>query len=341
LALLNVVVDPYAIFRTPFFRQQAQVNDRYSKIEVLRKNKERYNSYIMGSSRMISTSPDIIVKYMPTAKFYNLATILATPYEHLMHLKYFIKNGYPVKNLYIGLDIDFCFWVNMYKEKDLLLKLHPEVSNRNLIGYYWSYLSVYPKKDIRRKLKRNFSRKGSPIKMSGKDGALTFGEEAKNANVFFEDPSRNGATAIKNEVKEENVEGLKELVALCRQNDINLFLFITPHNRLLMDRFVVKDYLTFFRKLSEITSFWDFSGYNSITTNNSNYSDGSHYKSSVSRMIAARIFNGKTWTVPEDFGVWVTKKNIDSHLENLKMIIRKNREGDRSLNPRTQTQAEE
>lgn len=341
LVLLNVVVDPYEIFRTSFFKQLPQVNDRYSRIEFLKTRKGKYDSYIMGSSRMLHTSPDILVKYLPGAKFYNLATILATPYEHLMHLTYFIQNGYPLKNLYIGLDIDLCFRVKMYKERDLLLKLHPEVLNRSLISYYWAYASAFPKKDIRRKLKLNFSRKVNPIQISGKDGALTFGAEAENTKVFFEDPSRNEITAIKNEVKEENVEGLKELVALCRQKEINLILFITPHNRFFMDRFVVKDYLTFLRKLSEITSFWDFSGYNSIITNNKNYLDTSHYKSSVSRMIAARIFNDQTLTVPEDFGVWVTKESIDSHLESLKMTIKKNRAGDRSLNPRTQTQAEE
>jgi hypothetical protein len=339
LALINIVVDPYQIFQTPFLKQQSQPNERYSKIEFLKKNKGRYNSYIMGSSRVGLTNTDILVKYLHMAKFYNLSTALAVPYEHLLHLKYFIKNGYPVRNLYIGLDLDLCLGVKMHKDKDLLLKLHPGVLNRNLIGYYWSYLSVFPKTDIRRKLKLNFSRKVSPIQISGKDGVWTFGEEAENGKVFFEDPTNNDNITIKNKVKEENVEGLRELVTLCRQHDINLILFITPHNKFFMDRFVVEDYLTFLRKLSEITSFWDFGGYNSITTNNENYLDRSHYKPSISRMIAARIFNDKTLTVPEDFGVWVTKENIDSHLENLEMTIKKYRSGGTSLDLETETKA--
>lgn len=341
LALLNIVVDPYEIFRTPFLTRQTQVNDRYSKIESLSKNKGKYNSYILGSSRMAHTSPDILAKYLPGAKFYNLATALATPYEHLLHLKYFIKNGYPVKNLYIGLDIDLCFGVKMHKEKELLLKLHPEVLNKSWIGYYWSYLTVFPKTDIRRKLRLNFSRKAKPIQISEEDGAWTFGEEAKDARVFVVDPAINDTSIIKNEVKEENVAGLRELAALCRQHEINLILFITPHNKLFMDRFAVEDYLAFLRKLSAITSFWDFSGYNSITIHYENYLDYSHYKSSVSRMIAARIFGDKTFTVPEDFGVRVTEEGIDSHLENLRMNIKTNREEGRSFHLRTQTKAGE
>jgi hypothetical protein len=341
LALINIVVDPYAIFGTPFLKNQSQVNDRYAKIEFLRKGKKRYNSYIMGSSRILNLYPDIIEKYFREGKFYNLATTLATPYEHLLHLKYFIKNGYLVKNLYIGLDIDFCFTAKMHKDKDLLLRLHPKVSNKNLIVFYWSYLSVFPKADIRRKLRANFSKRVGPKFIYGKDGALALGPEVENRYVFFDGLANRNNMVIKNEMEEENVEGLRELVALCRQHEINLILFITPLNKSLMDRFVVEDYLIFLRKLSEVTSFWDFSGYNSISTNNRNYTDSSHYKSSVSRLIAARIFNDRTLTVPSDFGVWVTKENIGWHLTNLRMSFKKNRDGNETLNLRTQTKAEE
>jgi hypothetical protein len=93
---------------------------------------------------------------------------------------------------------------------------------------------------------------------------------------------------------------------------------------MVLDHFLEEDYISFLRGLSEITPFWDFSGYNSVTTDNKNYLDHSHYNPSVSRWIAARIFNDQTVMVPKDFGVWVTRKNIDSHLENLKMGFEKN-----------------
>ena len=322
LALINFVVDPYGIFQTPFFRDQPNLNERYSKIEFLRKHKEGYNSYIMGSSRA-NTTPDVVEKYLPGSKFYNLGTTLAVPYEHMLHLKYFIKNEYRVKNLYIGLDVDLCFTAKMHEDKDLMCRLHPGVLNQSVISYYGSYLSAFPKTDIRRKLKLNFRKKRSPIRMSEKDGTWVFEGESENAKVFFDNPANHETTIIKNEVKEENLEVLRELVALCRQHEVNLIFFVTPHNKLFMDRFAVEDYLTFLRKLSQITSFWNFSGYNSIIINNRNYSDPSHHKTSVSRMIAARIFNDKTLAVPDDFGVWVTKENIDSHLENLRTAIKR------------------
>ena len=41
-----------------------------------------------------------------------------------------------------------------------------------------------------------------------------------------------------------------------------------------------------------------------------------------SKLISAKIFNDKSVEVPEDFGVLVTKDNIDEHLENLRKQIK-------------------
>ena len=88
VAFINFVVDPFYIFRTPVFKVQHQINGRYTKIERLRKGTGKYNSFIMGSSRMLFTHPDTIERYLPGGKFYNLATRGATPFEHLLHVKY-------------------------------------------------------------------------------------------------------------------------------------------------------------------------------------------------------------------------------------------------------------
>ncbi len=322
VVLINLVVDPFYIFRTPFFGVQAQINDRYAKIEFLKKEKRKFNFYILGSSRMYLTRPDMVEKYIPFGKGYNLATIAATVTEHLLHVNYLIKNGYSVKTLYIGLDIDFCFTLKMHKDQDYLLKLHPYVANTHPIAFYWSYLTILPKGDIKRKLRANFGRKTSPASQFGEDGALALGSEAEARQIFLEN-QRNLKNIIKDKMSRDNLEVLKELVALCRQYHIHPIIFITPHHRMVMDHFLEEDYFSFLRGLSEITSFWDFSGYNSITTDSKNYLEHSHYNPSVSRLIAARIFDDRTWTVPRDFGAWVTKENIDPHLKNLKMSFEK------------------
>jgi hypothetical protein len=243
-------------------------------------------------------------------------------YEHLLHLKYFIENGYPVKNLYIGLDMDMYSAATLHDDKDSLLKLHPDVLKKNPIEFYWSYMSMLPKGDLRRKLRVNFNKKPRSKYEIEKDGAVALEPEAENTRVFFERPLSSSKIIIINERTKENLEALKELVTLCGKHHINLILFITPYHKNLMGCFVEEDYTTFLRALSEISPFWDFSGYNSITTDNKNYLDHSHYNPSVSRKIAARILGDGTLTMPQDFGVWVTEKNIDSHLKNIKISFK-------------------
>jgi hypothetical protein len=338
VGLINVAVDPFYIFKTPFFKVQYHINDRYAKIEFLEKSKGRFDSYIMGSSRLLFTSPATIEKYLPTAKFYNLATVLATIYEHLLHVKFLIKNGYPVKNLYIGLDYDISRAVTVYDDENFVLKLHPDVSNESRILFYWSYLSVIPKADIRRKLRANFRKKSSQkVKFdwnSISNDVMVAKREFREGPILSENSDqemmarkrRLKAKIARERSLEENLEALRELVALCKQHHINLFLYITPYRKVLLESFAPQNYITFLKELSNITPYWDFSGYNSVTMDPKNYVDQSHYNALVSRWIAARIFNDRTAAVPKDFGVWVTKQNIKSHLENLIENFKKNRD---------------
>jgi hypothetical protein len=80
------------------------------------------------------------------------------------------------------------------------------------------------------------------------------------------------------------------------------------------------------KKITEITfeegfKLWDFSGYNSITTDSVktpmlNYWDSSHFTEEVAHIVLSKIF-GRNEFVPADFGVLVTPRNIEAHLERI------------------------
>ena len=105
-----------------------------------------------------------------------------------------------------------------------------------------------------------------------------------------------------------------------------------------MDTFVIKDYLAYLKDIATITDFYDFSGYNSITTNNCNYYERSHYRPFIGKLIAARIFNDKTVKVPDDFGQLVTKENITEHLQMLKKNIINYKKGTQNEKETLQTE---
>ena len=97
-------------------------------------------------------------------------------------------------------------------------------------------------------------------------------------------------------------------------------LFINPvHKNVFLDCGV--DFDRFKRALSHLSGFYDFSGLNSVTTDNFNYYETSHYRPKVGDLVIARIFNQRNIKVPEDFGQWVTAENIDLHLKTLRQQV--------------------
>jgi hypothetical protein len=327
VGVVNYVVDPFNIFHTKFLKEQFQMNERFMKIEYLEENKNKYNSYMFGSSRIGTTPPSIIDKYLENAKFYNFTISSANLYDYLIHLQYFIKNKYPIKNLYLQIDID-----NMASysrtESDYLRKVHPFVLEQSLYKYYLGYLTGLFPFNIKGKIAENINQKdlvGYYLETGIWTRPLKEKKIQENPERFIkEEISFNvqNKRTVKNTQFENNNKALKEIVNLCLKNNINLIVFTTPHNQNMMDTFIIEDYLKFLKMISSHTNFYDFTGYNTITTENINYYESSHYRENVGRLIAARIFNDKSVEVPKDFGVLVTKDNIDQHLENLHQQIK-------------------
>ncbi len=67
---------------------------------------------------------------------------------------------------------------------------------------------------------------------------------------------------------------------------------------------------------------WDFSGYNSITTepitDMKNFTDRGHYTRKIGDLILNRLFHYQEEKVQDDFGILITPTNIESHLEKIR-----------------------
>ena len=103
----------------------------------LEEHNKVFNGYMFGSSRVGTTPPKVIEKYITNSKFYNFTISTANLYDYITHLKYFIKKKYPIETLYLQLDIDN---MNSYgtNTSDYLRKLHPYTLGDSLILYYIS-----------------------------------------------------------------------------------------------------------------------------------------------------------------------------------------------------------
>jgi len=141
---------------------------------------------------------------------------------------------------------------------------------------------------------------------------------------------------------------LKAIVAAARRDDVDLRLFISPSHARQWEMIRVAGLWSEFERwkralvamLAEdaaghpgrtLIPLWDFSGYNSITTENvppegdassrmQRYWDSSHYTQDVGDMILDRLFDYEAADrrIPGDFGVPLGADNIDSHLARIR-----------------------
>ncbi|NES04111.1 MAG: hypothetical protein F6K22_15475 [Okeania sp. SIO2F4] len=127
------------------------------------------------------------------------------------------------------------------------------------------------------------------------------------------------------------LDELKKIVDLCQENQIKLVLFISPAHATQWEAIRSSGKWSIFeewkRKIVKITPVFDFSGYNSITTEPihnqmENYTDNSYYTPKVGNLVLDRILSYKEKDVPGDFGILINPENIESHL----VKIRQDRE---------------
>jgi hypothetical protein len=330
VAGLNLIVDPFYIFRTPFLSIQYQVNERFAKVQFLRDGHRRFNGYILGSSRIVHTSPRLLDEAFSGTRFYNFSTAGATPWEHLLHLRYFLDKGFAVKRLFIGIDVDLALTTKGYPPTDYLFRLHPHVIGASLPAFYGEYLAILPEKNMQRKVTMNLRRESS-IRYDIEGDGARYNEAT--AAAMAADPEgyvrrqesfhRETEKSIgRTDAARENLRALEGLVRLCRERGIVLTVFVSPCHRKVMDSIIIDDYLWFLGELAGITEYWDFGGYNSVTVDSRRYIDSSHYSPAVSRFVVDRIARGGAAAVPADFGVFVTRENVIQHIERLRRNLK-------------------
>lgn len=320
---VNYIVDPYNIFHTKFLDRQVQQNVRFNKTEFLASNSDLYNSYLLGSSRIGTTETASLEKYIPGSKFYNYSVGAGTVYDDLENLKFLLKNKGTVKNIYLQIDIDIILTCYRYPPDNYTVLFAPHMLNRNIYSYKMSYLTILPIEGIIDKIKKNINYELDYVREDFNNTGTWYvdakeeylkkdpkGYVAKE-NCFRESKAR----TVKDEKLQENLDALKQIVDICNENSINLIVFTTPHNHILMDSIDIDAYMQVLEAVGGITEYWDFTGYNAITMDDTNYYETSHYRPQVGQMVAARIFGDPKMVLPNDFGIFVTHENLKSHME--------------------------
>jgi hypothetical protein len=305
------------------------INQHMFNPEVIFRQPEKFDSFLFGSSRVAA----IDVANIQAGKFYNMSYSQGLPAQHLAVIKSFLQRGVKIKSVVIGLD-EFCFSLSASAhQKQLLRIMHPDIGGPGrveIFGMYffrkpslnelarWRDRVLYGKMDGRIII----NSQGVHLGWSQKEKIL----QATKKPIFQFNIQKYEPFTYGKEETDESFAAIEELINLSYAQGFPVTFFITPfYSNFYLN--YAEGLLSIKERLAKLTNYYDFSGINSITTNDLNYYEESHYRYQVGDMIISRIFGSGSVKLPDDFGVLVTRQNVGRHLKDqqqeLTLYIRK------------------
>ena len=329
VGFFNWFIDPQDIFKSSDITtiNHAKIkkdnNDRLFKaVDIIRLQPE---NIIMGSSRTKQGIDPDFLAIQGEANYYNLAINGPNFYEIKRYIEHAIYNQPNLKTIILGVDF-FMFNQNLDNQPTFtnsrLEKKHLIIEDivKNLFSLDAANNSIET-------IKASQSSTDAIDNNYGADGFMP--RKLQNEKII---PLFHKSIALYYELHSDYQfskaywNDFQDIVELCRQNNIDLKVFISPaHATRWESIYTTKkwDVLEQWkRELAKLVPVWDFSGYNSITTEPisnemKNYIDDSHYTPQIGNLIIERIL-GKESEIPADFGTLIDSKNIEQHLKKIR-----------------------
>jgi hypothetical protein len=330
VGVFNWLVDPYDVFNTPNFWGINQIkpkkdnNDRLFKATDIIRLKPK--TILMGSSRTKQGLNPEHLAFKTKQPVYNLAINGPNFYEVRRYIEHAIASQPDLKEIVLGVDF-FMFNDRLDNQPSFLEKRleKKHLISSDLLNTLFSLDTVSVSQET---IKANF--KESELDKSYGENGFMPNRNANDGNTDWRfQQSINLYFTLHSDYQfsERYWSDFKALVELCHKNNIALKVFISPAHATNWEAIRLtgqwKNFEQWKRKLVKIMSVWDFSGYNSVTTEPiaqkmSNYVDNSHYTPTIGNLILNRIFDYQIERVPEDFGLLITTQNIEKHLAKIR-----------------------
>jgi hypothetical protein len=339
IGCINYVVDPYGLYRkvdlNGFNQQKEGVRSKIRFVKALELPLRKPKTIILGSSRVHEAiNPDDIElsdqQYSPA---YNLGIDMLRIHEAAEYLQFAVNNS-DIKRVIFGLDF---FMFNSIQQSEAnfdpsLISARPSafqyLKSTLISGSAFSDSMRTLKQSNSQTTRREFLSNGyRPAPM------VFFGLSDYTAlhyytNYTFLSPTSNTKYYGEFSLNKKVFLDFEKILKICKERQIDLRMYISPAHADLEGEGIraTGNWILFEswkRKLVDLSDqydypMWDFSGYNSITTEPvktpmKNYWDSSHFDERIGHLILKRIFRNDSG-VPTDFGVLLRKENIDSEL---------------------------
>lgn len=321
-ALYNVFIDPFGVFGDRlmnWYEYDMTQNPRVAKIAYLDQNYEKYDSYVLGSSRASSVPVPELNAYM-NASFYNMTWYGGDMMDEEQAANYIIEN-YSVKNIIMTVTPNDAYTYGSNPD-DLKQKMHCKADGTAALPFYTQYLFCNPNYGID-KLKSYLNR-GYLM-----DSSQVYTAETGCYNKQLRDAVPIGSLADYLESEgfntqtehltlrhiDEVVESISRVKTLCEENGIQFYLIGLPVYDKEFYTYDSDEVAEFWRKLAGVTDFYEFWGSNTVTSDERFHYDASHFRNNAGRMALAYIFEDDTKYIPDDYGHFTTASNVEQRVK--------------------------
>lgn len=322
---VNYVVDPLWTFshQNKFNQIQSGFDERQQKTNKIYFDKSlNYNGILLGSSRATFINQNYFNTNM---KIFNYASSSMFPYEYKGYLDFAKRvKGKDLDYVVIGAD-----FFGSKVPRDVKFE-KPEFYIKNTINSFYQYKSLLSSDLFIKSVKNIKNIKLHPESFYSRDNIKTKTKpsEAKRIKAFKTNLKRH-TDELSGSKYTYNEDYFNILKIIKQENPTTKFIiFTSPITADLISSILTKgnNFENHKRWLNEIVEVfgevYDFCGVNSITKNVYNYPDDDHYYAPIGKLVSHKISGVKDANIPKDFGVLVTKQNIDEHLQNLKEQIK-------------------
>ncbi|REK69234.1 hypothetical protein [Paenibacillus paeoniae] len=320
-ATVSYIVDPYGIYpvtRKSFNEHKIGNRDPYL-VKTYNSRDYQPETIVLGTSRAMRLDPPLI-EQITGESTYNLGLSASNSYIQFSHVESLLKRKNNLKTIIIGLD---------FETFDIEYKTHVNFAEKRVASpfYYFQDIAstLLTKKSLLDSyyvLYDNVKNRDKYTKSSTLDDGSFNAEIKLRSEVSVNDLKR---IAIQYEVSLNSIEYIKKIQDLCNEQDIQLYLYISPIHAIILETFWQMDqwpvYEDWKRQLVSIAPIWDFSGYHDISMSSLNhdtyYDDLSHFSKETGNLMVYRMLGSEDYAPPW-FGVQITPDNIEEHLQKLR-----------------------
>lgn len=327
---VSMTIDPYNVFHWKNARDNGvEPNKNYVKTQYVLHNPEKYDTFIFGNSRVGSIDAAKI-----SDSCYNMYYSEGLPAENYENLRAFLDGGVQVKKVYLGIDDVTCF-VDPSLHNDQLIR-RPFRAGEAKLFFLWDYLDASVALQSLETIRAYTGAEPAFQERLYSTGNYYLATQLTEESLAQEEWPNYFAW-----YGEGAIRDIEKVIGLCEENGIALVVFVNPEFHVRWEEAAERGYLDFLGQLAQITDFYSFGGYNSVTADPANFHDISHYKQQVGDSMIRVMEQGRgeddgradalqagsqepdverkriEALREEGFGRYVTKENVGEYLEEL------------------------